>query len=369
MKVAILTLPLHTNYGGILQCYALQTILQRMGHKVKVLSKPRYGVRYYLTLPVLVVKNLYKSFFCKEYVRVFEMPYFYSAKKIDIFIKKYINRYYIKYFNSRIGYKFDAIIVGSDQIWRPAYSSSIKEAFLSFIEECKVKRVAYAASFGVDYCEYTEEQLNICSSLLKKFDAISVREFSGINICRNYFGVDAVHVLDPTLLLDADDYRLLVNATETEPSKGNMLVYILDKTEEKIELVNRIASEKGLIPFWLDSPDEHDEIMITDKCVKMSVEQWIRSFDDADFVFTDSFHGCVFSIIFRKQFFTVGNENRGLARFASLLNIFSLNNRLICSSNLSEIRLDEDIDFNEVYKILHVKRNEAFDFIKSSLSF
>lgn len=368
MKIAILTLPLHTNYGGILQCYALQTVLQRMGNDVKVLSKPRYGLRHYLTLPVLVSKNLYKRLFDKVYVRLFETQYFYSSENIDAFIKKYIHSYIRRKYKNSIGSKFDAIVVGSDQIWRPVYSRSIDESFLSFLNGSKIKRIAYAASFGVDYCEYTEEQLKVCSSLIKNFDAISVREFSGINICRNNFGVDAVQMLDPTLLLNADDYRVLVNSSVTEPPKGDMLVYILDKTEEKISLVNRIASEKGLTPFWLDSPDEHDENLFTDKSVKMSVEQWLRSFDDAEFVFTDSFHGCVFSIIFNKQFLAIGNKNRGLTRFDSLLSMFSLRHRLIYSCNLFDDKINDVINYDDVNRILNVKRKEAFSFIESSLS-
>ena len=86
--------------------------------------------------------------------------------------------------------------------------------------------------------------METCSCLLKKFDAVSVRESSGVELCRNYFGVNAVQMLDPTLLLSVDDYRMLIDKVNTKSPQDNMLVYILDKTEEKIDLVNRIASEK-----------------------------------------------------------------------------------------------------------------------------
>ncbi len=162
----------------------------------------------------------------------------------------------------------------------------------------------------------------ICSLLLKKFDAVSVREASGINICRNYFGVEALQMLDPTLLLSADDYRGLICKAHTEPSNGNILVYILDKTPEKVALVEKIAKDKNLIPFWLDSPDEYQSNLPLEKQIKMSVEQWLKSFGDAEFVFTDSFHGCIFSIIFRKQFLVFGNPKRGLSRFYSLLYLY-----------------------------------------------
>lgn len=362
MRIVILTLPLHTNYGGILQCYALQTMLQRMGHNVKVLSKPRYGLRYYLTFPFLVIKNIYKKFFLGVNVRIFEMKYFYSSEKIDSFIKRYIHKHIRRYYNASIGHSFDVIVVGSDQIWRPMYSCPIEQSFLSFLGETQIRRIAYAASFGVDYCEYTKEQLKTCSLLLKKFDAISVRESSAVELCHNYFGVDVVQMIDPTLLLSADDYRVLINNAETCPSKGNMLVYILDKTEEKISLVNKIAAEKGLTPFWLDSPEDHND----EKQVKMSVEQWLRSFDDASFIYTDSFHGCVFSIIFRKQFIAFGNKSRGLSRFNSLMKLLEVENRLILSYDEYKANMLE-IDYQNLSDKLSYLQKQAILFLKSNI--
>lgn len=366
MKIAILTLPLHTNYGGILQCYALQTVLQRMGHKVRVLVKPQYGRSYYIIYPLAICKRIIKRYIFGRKVNIWLAPHEIVRQHTDRFIKRYIRQYKCRHWNQKLAHRLDAIVVGSDQVWRPAYSQPIEQAFLSFLGDAHIKKVAYAASFGVDVCEYTREQLNICSPLLKKFDAVSVRETSGINLCRNYFGVEALQMLDPTLLLSADDYRTLVRKSRTKPSKGNMLVYILDKTPEKMLLVERIAKDKGLIPFCLDSPDEHTDNLPLEKQIKMPVEQWLRSFDDSEFVFTDSFHGCIFSIIFRKQFLAFGNHERGLSRFHSLLDLFSLNERLILSSDeySSNISL---IDFDVVYKKLDLLRKWSDEFITTKL--
>lgn len=366
MRVAILTLPLHTNYGGILQCYALQTVLRRMGHDVKVLTKRQYGFCYYLIYPLAICKRLIKRYLLGIDVDILRAPHELIRKNTDRFIRNYIYKYKFRRWTPDIAEKFDAIVVGSDQVWRPEYFHPIEYAFLSFLGNSKVKRISYAASFGVDSCEYTEEQLNICSSLLKKFDAVSVREFSGVELCSNYFGVDAVQTLDPTLLLSADDYRCLMNNATTIPSKGNMLVYILDKTDEKINLVNRIATEKGLTPFWLDSPDEQNEKSPLKERVKMSVEQWLRSFDDAEFVFTDSFHGCIFSIIFRKQFIAVGNKSRGLSRFNSLLRLFDLKERLILSAEEYEDSL-KSIEYNNIFDKLSNLQRQSMLYLKINL--
>lgn len=366
MRIAILTLPLHTNYGGILQCYALQTVLQRMGHDVKVLTKLQYGTSYYWIYPLAVCKRMLKRYILRKDVDILRAPHEIRRKNTDRFIRKYINKYKFRNWTSDITKGFDAIVVGSDQIWRPEYFQPIEYAFLSFLEDSKLKRISYAASFGVDYCAYTTEQLAVCSPLLKRFDAVSVRETSGVELCSNYFGVDAVQMIDPTLLLSADDYRLLVNKAKTKPSKGNMLVYILDKTEEKMDLITRIAVERGLNPFWLDSPDEYNDNLPLKEQIKMSVEQWLRSFDDAEFVFTDSFHGCVFSIIFRKQFLVIGNKERGLSRFLSLVKQFSLEDRLIFSFNDYKDNLAM-IDYGKLYDKLHILQKQSVLFLRTNL--
>lgn len=246
--------------------------------------------------------------------------------------------------------------------------STDRSVFLSFLEGVKIKRIAYAASFGLDNCdEYTSWQLKECSRLLKLFDMVSVRETSGISLCRNYFGIEAIQMLDPTLLLDVDDYRRLIRKGNTQPSKGNLFVYILDRTDAKENLVNQIAEEKGLIPFWVTNDEENLSLPL-EKRIKQPVEQWLRSFDDAEFILTDSFHGCAFSILFRKNFIALGNSSRGLDRFISLLSSLCLLDRLILSdTDYGEYYelLSSDIDYNQVEKALQVLKQKSLDFISA----
>lgn len=370
MKIAIVTLPLYINYGGILQCYALQTVLERMGHDVVVLEKPKYGCSYPFIKALSICKRAFKRLVLREKVNILLTPHEIVNLHIKQFIRRYIHHNYKRVWSPQTMRGINAFVVGSDQIWRPEYSHPIENAFLDFTKGMNVKRIAYAASFGVEQCTFSEEQLFICSTLLKQFDAISVREDSGVRICKESFGVEAVQMLDPTLLLDVDDYRKLVYVGKTIPSKGNMLVYILDVTEEKKRLVEQIAEERDLTPYWLDN-DTNSESVHWDGKIKMQVEQWLRAFDEASFVLTDSFHGCVFSILFKKSFIVFGNENRGIARFASLLKIFSLNERMICSYKEYENKrmiLKEDIDYIPVYEKLLKERDRAFVFFKKYLS-
>lgn len=341
MKIGILTLPLHTNYGGILQAYALQTVLERMGHQVVVLNYKKENRLPLWKLPLSYTKRIiYKYIFRRNDIRVFTE---YHQKResaiisqhIQRFIDKYIHSYDVKSFQRLRESDFDAIVVGSDQVWRPKYftylfNSKIEDAFLLFAQKWNLKRISYAASFGTDKWEYTIEETKVCAELLKFFDLVTVREESAVKLCKDKLGVDAFHVLDPTMLLSKDDYIKLFDVANTPKSNGNLLTYILDDNSDKTELINQISKEKGLIPFRVNSQIEGDHICTNDR-IHPSVETWLRGFYDAEFIVTDSFHACVFSIIFGKPFVVIGNEERGMARFKSLLNMFGLEDCLITS--------------------------------------
>ena len=138
---------------------------------------------------------------------------------------------------------------------------------------------------------------------------------------------------------------------------------------EKKKIVEMLATEKGLVPFYINVNTEDENIPL-EKRVKISIEQWLRSFSDASLVVTDSFHGCVFSVIFKRQFIAIGNEERGLSRFYSLLNLCSLNNRLIFSSKdygTYRSLLSEPINYDKVYEKLRIERKRSVDFIKEAL--
>lgn len=333
MNIAILTLPLHVNYGGILQCYALQTVLNRMGHKVQVLTKPVYKRSYYWIYPLAVCKRLLKRYLLGRKITIWKTSHELIRQHTDRFIRKYIHQYIRRNWTAKTVQRFDAVVVGSDQIWRAEYCryfTPLEVTFLNFTQGCSIKRIAYAASFGMDRCFYSPEQMVKCALLLQQFDAVSVREFSGINICRQYLGVEACQMIDPTLLLQAGDYIQLIHQAETKPWGGDLLAYILDETKEKEKVIESVATSGRFKPFWVNSKAEEMEVPLEER-IKIPVEQWLRGFQEAKMVVTDSFHGCVFSIIFKKNFIVIGNTERGMARFISLLQLLGLENRLIHS--------------------------------------
>lgn len=367
MRIGILTLPLHTNYGGILQAYALQTVLERLGHEVCLIEKKRKPLRLPMwKAPLVYGKRVLRNISGHPY------PIFYEQKvnreepitrqNTDKFIKRYIKRRIVDDFSELKESDFDAIVVGSDQIWRPKYfNSNIEDAYLKFAEGWNIKRIAYAASFGTDEWEYTAAQTKECARLLKQFDAVSVREASGVDLCRKHFGVEARHVLDPTMLLSAEDYIRLFKAAGTPKSPGTLLCYILDETPEKTAWINQIAKERNLVPFRINSKVEDRTAPIAER-IQPPVEQWLRGFHDAELVVTDSFHACVFSILFHKPFFVMGNKKRGLSRFTSLLGLFDLEDRLISTVTETD-SFETEIQWDCIDTPLNTLRQKSKDVI------
>ena len=373
MKIGILTLPLHTNYGGILQAYALQTVLERMGHEVHVIEKEKrpLSINKY-KMPLTYGKRIAKNLMGKKVPIFYEQKYNREQPIIrqytDQFIEKYIHLIKYKEFSDIKESEYDAIVVGSDQVWRPKYFgiNQIEQAYLRFAENWNIKRMAYAASFGTDEWEYTTKQTSICGELLKKFDAVAVREESGVQLCKEHFRVEAQHVLDPTMLLEKEDYIKLFEANNTPKSQGNLLCYFLDETDEKKELIKRVAKEKRLIPFNVKSKSEDINSPISDR-IQPPLEQWLRGFYDAEFVVTDSFHACVFSILFKKPFFVVGNITRGMSRFVSLLDMFGIVDRIIdCKSSLE---IKTYIPWENLITSLNYNRKISKSILSNCISF
>lgn len=361
MKIGILTLPLHYNYGGILQAYALQTILERMGHKVKVIDKELYYPYRHKTHRDefrLFLRHIAKRL--RGEPSVFKLystkkkEYFICRKNTDSFISKYIHRYCVDNLSDIEDGVFDCFIVGSDQIWRPKtvsqmWDTSIADTFLKFATDYNgIRRIAYAPSFGVSSWDYSHEETEECRLLLQKFDIVTVREADAVKLCKDFLCSNVQHVLDPTMLLDKNDYVKLVENADTPISQGNLLVYILDRSDKTNRFVS-ILKDQGYNPFTVNS-DIYNLSLPMEKRIQPPVEQWLRGFMDADMIITDSFHACVFSIIFNKPFWVVGNNERGMSRFHSLLSLFGLESRLVLNTEELRCPTNTNIDWNAVNK-------------------
>lgn len=370
MKIGIVTLPLHTNYGGLLQAYALQTALRRMGYDVEHLQLPADYSEFHplWKMPLVYCMRALRKYIGGEYnIPIFTHPLKWIRKNTDAFIASNIHPRYLsgKEWNEQLANEYDAIVFGSDQIWRPIYAYPIEKYFGSFWGDSKIRRISYAASFGTEDNEYSDEQIALCRKLLSQFCAVSVREKSAVLICKERFGVQAEHVLDPTMLLSKKDYIDLFKQSNTPKSEGTLAVYVLDESQQIDDFIKKQSLQKGLTPFRINSKVENHKAKLSER-QQPPVERWLRAFHDAKFVITDSFHACVFSILFHKPFICIGNKSRGMSRFDSLLSDFSLCDRLVDISDINEY-VEKEIDWEYVDNVLAQKREEAFSFLNQAL--
>lgn len=361
MKIGILTQPLQSNYGGLLQNYALQQTLVKAGHEVETIDwEGGSGLRETLyRIKIRVLHALFTNRYPPLKYKPNEKELTIIQRNTNYFINTYINHTeavhsYEEFVKQASKGKYDAYVVGSDQCWRPCYNAFLPSMFLDFVQDKQVKRIAYAASFGTDNWEFTPQQTGVCSALAKKFNLVTVREDSGIMLCQKHLGVDATHVLDPTMLLTKEDYIRLIEAEKEPKAEGTLFNYILDPDERKSAFIQRVAEEKNLKSFQVlpkcqaENRTKEDIKKHIEDCVFPGVTTWLRAFMDAEMTIVDSFHGMVFSILFNKSFWVIGNESRGMSRFTSLLKMFHLEGRLLDANHLDEVDLSQPIDWQDV---------------------
>lgn len=353
MRVGILTQHFYRNYGGILQNWALQQVMLKLGHEPLTFEHDTcYSRKRWLM-------RIARHLVCKRTLKnIPEYPYKgrIGHKPFIDFITNHINSETVHVFSTNIEKKYciDAFIVGSDQVWRPAFNlGRLYNMYLDFVSD-STKKIAYAASFGVSNWEYSNVQTEKCKELVHRFNAISVREDSGIILCRDYLGIDAQLVLDPTLLLDRNDYERLINGI---PKRGKyVFVYALHLNDNIINISNQKAKElKTAVKTILSGKMMRKED---------NLENWIASFRDASYVVTDSFHGMVFSIIFNKPFLIIKNESGGTARYYSLLKQLELEDRIVEDINFLPTRT---INWEIVNEKRMCLKESSCNFLKTAL--
>ena len=388
MRIDLYTLPLHINYGGILQCYALQTVLQRMGHEVVVLNrrgpKERLSLRLFLLRCVSVIKCIIRRYLLgqKQWAIINPWALWYvpdkskwlygSRRLLAQFIDKHFQQSspltstddMARWANT---HPCDAFVVGSDQVWRGAYNADVTESFCSFLPDTDPRRrIVYAASFGTEYVDISPEKLPECRRLAQFFSAVSVREQSAIRLAKEALGIEPQWVLDPTMLLTADDYRSLWQHEESQWE--GITTYVLDASEEKSQIQHDVSQALSLPVNALMLPPINQDGKPVDM---IPVEVWLKAFAQASFVITDSFHGCVFSIIHRKPFIAIANRERGIDRFTSLLGYFGLMDRLIFSLEEYQQKrssLLTPIDYVPIVQKHEEARTASLTFLREALA-
>ncbi len=373
MKVGVLTINGDTNYGNRLQNYAVQEVLKSLSCEVQTIVN-RNNVRYkkhrrnfteainhfieknqgrswdYFQLEVYKLKN-------KKTIKEYQTR---RRKAFQSFTSTYISEtdYAISSGNipADLGQNFDFFVTGSDQVWNPFYRRTSPIDFLTFAP--KHKRIAYAASFGVSAIPstFTED----FRTWLSEMQHLSVREQAGADIIKELTGRDAAVLVDPTLMLNKDQWLSISKVSDLKPKRKYLLTYILGKPAHGRKISQRIAQDNNLEVVNLA-----DIRALRYYCIDPA--EFIDLIHSAELVLTDSFHGAVFSILLERPFAVlerIGAQSLS-SRLDTLLSTFRLQSRKWYSLQSGNDLFT--IDFSHVPAILEQERAKALDYLKDAL--
>ncbi len=362
MKVGIATFQWSDNYGAVLQVYALQSYLEKKGHLVQIIDfRPKPSVS-------VMKKILAKT--PQGCIRKWEA--YYKEVLFENFRNKCLKRTsktfsFVQELKS-LADKYDLMITGSDQVWNPRWISQyegLKELyFLSFAGK-NTKRISYAASFGHAETSTMEKRWQkIIGENLEKFDAISVREASGVGIVRGLSGrTDAAHVVDPTLLLSRDDYNRLVG--QANYSEAYAFSYILHGLDRDVENVLQGLSDTldlTILKCNIKKTGIH-------KCYTLpSPVCWLNRIKNADFMVTNSFHGVVFCLIFHTPFIALlieGEMGAMNARIVDLLKAVGLEHWVFFTrDSVSQGLFQKERNWRKVDQKISLLRSNSIRFLE-----
>lgn len=345
-KVGIIGWWYNLNYGGTMTYYALNQSIQKLGYSVLMIrrSSSEWHMPNDNTIPMRFAKKHYN------------ISRVYTAKDLHW-----------------INYSCQAFISGSDQLWNPHLEQySGPEFFLSFVNSNNLK-LSYASSFG-NIREVPSKFKEKYQSYLKRLDAISVREDYAVDICKKDFGVNAVQLCDPIFLCDEEDYKKIARESRIKFESNYILNFILDPNKEKIEACRYVKKRLGINTAvnFTDLQQVEERInKFGDDFVygNAEIEDFVKAYERADFVITDSFHGTCLAIIFNKPFISIANKQRGEKRFISMLNWIQLTKRLIFDVNDIYKRSDllDEEDFTDANLIIDRSRKKSFEWLRNVL--
>lgn len=339
------------NYGAILTSYALYRLLEEMGKRPVLLDySPLYGFKKFTEADGM------SRMFLRRHSIGFTAP-LEGDEAYDT-----------------LNDTLDTFIIGSDQVWRWLYTTGCGLAyFLDYVRGDK-RRVAFASSFGVETEERPAESVERARHCLHAFDAVSVREKSGVDILRELYGIEGEWVLDPVFLCRMEDYDALCACAERQETPY-VLSYVLEPDDAIRHHIAAISAERGARAVnMVDAQKEFDEMQRRfgsgQIARDVSPEQWVRNIRDCDFFITDSFHGVCFALMFNRPFLCVAPPTRGRARFASLLGLVDLQ-RCMLSQNYTEEEWNAavaPIDWAQVNGILQRERMKARAWLENALN-
>ena len=351
MKAGIITFHRAVNYGAVLQTYALQRAVEKLGHEAEVID--------YRCKEVDMAASPLLGFRSGESFKSASKKLIFRLRKniaFNSFIRQYINLSSKVVTGSdlkNISGRYDVFFTGSDQVWNYGCSGSDEAFFLDFVKDGR-KKNAYAASFGTE-TKFEGDPFDY-RTLLADFNSISVREKSGVDIVKSESGRDAQVTLDPTLLLSKEEWKPAVGK---RPLKEKYIfVYYIRESKDLLDYARKLSEKTG---YKIINAKNSKEFFL--KCSPSDFLAWIYY---ADYFVTNSFHGTVFSLLFNKKFAieldngkTVNNRSKELLELVGV-------DRTLSLENIN--RINEETDYVAVESIIEKERAQSVDFIKKALT-
>lgn len=334
------------NYGGTLTYFALHQVLKKMGQSVLMIAKcssdPNYKPKYN-SIPLRFAQKNYKM--SKNHTPA-------TIAELNNHCKTFIS--------------------GSDQLFNPTlWQWSGPQYFLNYVGINK-NIISYASSFGQEFYDNNDLKFRM-SYWLHRFNSISVREDYAVDICKNIFDLEAVHVIDPVFLCDVKEYEEQAAKSNLKKESNYLLSFFLDPDEDKRKLILELSKKLKLeyinLIDAINIEENAKKLALNNTQKNIDVEGWLFYYKNADFVITDSFHGTCFAIIFKKKFISIANKKRGTNRFVSVLKIFGLENHLVYDISEIENKLElfDEIDYKAAYEKALPKITFSYKWLENAI--
>lgn len=372
------------NYGTMLQAYATKRSIESLGYECRMIRYIRkYDLKFVLTQGIRIFEKDFFKHELKRRKKRQELKRNPSFSEIYIprtkAVKAFQNKVFIDDVDSFYGYnelcreslKYDAVVVGSDQLWLPA---GMRTNFynLMFVAD-EINKISYATSFGVSTIDKTYWK-DMCK-FIPRINHLSVREKSGQVLIRDIVGVESRVVADPTMLHTAEEWYEMIPDRQLEHEY--IFCYFLGKNMECRNFANQVKSETGLkivvlkhLDEYIEEDDDFGDIVPSD----VGPMEFVNYIRHAKYVLTDSFHGTVFSILYHKNFLTFYRFKQGErlsknSRIDNLLNLMGLEKQLYeFEPDTAFSRLSDDIDYNTVDNNRESLRLDSKAFLENALN-
>lgn len=338
------------NYGSIATYYALHQIITGMGYSVLMIDKPR-------------ISNGQDVEMQMTHSRKFAAEHYNISKSYELDKMIELNNI------------CDTFVIGSDQVWNYGISKNFGKSYYLDFADSRKKKIAYACSFGhgVDFAPESERK--VIAGLMKRFNAISVREDDGVKICKELYDISAEQVLDPVFLTDRDIFDKLAEKSKKNFKEPYIATYILDPTPEKKQALLYVSEKLGYklvnmldgLPWLVKTNKEKLGLEVVDN---VQIEDWINIIKNSHFVITDSCHGASFALLYEKNFIPIINKRRGYSRFKSLSNLFGFADRLVSEPNniIGNELILQNMDFIKIKSILTKEKQRCLQWLKDALA-